>query len=117
MGDVIKLQDAIKKQKMNYGKQSSIQQELTTEVYSLLEKIFEKTELQDIGFKISIEYEKKSFLLKKNLEVVVEVLDLSKQMNMKTGNRTILCGEFLEVENEEMKTNDVKSFVDCEEEN
>lgn len=117
MHDVIKLQDAIKRQKMDCGKQTSIQQELTTEVYSLLEKIFEKTEFQDVDFKISIEYEKKKFLAKKNLEVVVEVLDLSKRINMKTGNRALFCGEFLEIENEEMKTNDVKSFVDCEEEN
>ena len=35
---------------------------------------------------------------------------------MKTGNRALFCGEFLEIENEEMKTNDVKSIEACEEE-
>ena len=116
MGDVIKLQDAIKRQKVDCEKQTSIQQELTTEVYSLLEKIFEKTEFQDVDFKISIEYEKKGFFAKKKLNVVVEVLDLSKQINIKTGNRTLFSGEILEIENEEMKINDVKSIEACEEE-
>lgn len=111
------LKNFVKKQKTGCEKQSSIQQKLNVEVYEFLEKIFRKKEFQDIDFKISTEYQRKTYSRRENLDVVVEVFDSSYSSNEKTSSYTQWYGEFLEVENEGMKTNDVKSFVDCEEEN